>query len=184
MKLRASIRGSRVHEVGYRFFLFTRATELGCDRFFARNQLEKGDQIVIALIEGDQQQITEFRKFVESNRPEGSEVSDVAFEDYQGRVMSVDSLLNYFTGDQLCKGIPALLRIDRKQDRILEKLEETRSDIADELGASRDEVACKMDENPDAILEAMGDRRGSLDERLMGIENDISRLKSKVGLES
>ncbi len=132
MKLRTRIRDSKVHEVGYRFFLFTRATVLGCDRFFARNQLEKGDQIVTALIEGDQQQIMEFRKFVETNRPEGSEVSDVAFEDYQGMVMSVDSFLHYFNGDQLSRGKPALLRIDRKQDRILEKLEDTRSDIVGE----------------------------------------------------
>ncbi len=41
-----------------------------------------------------------------------------------------------------------------------------------------------MDENRDAIIEAMGDHRGSLDERLKRIENDISRLNSKVGLES
>ncbi len=117
MKLKAIIRGDKVHEVGYRFFFFTKALELGCQGFFARNQSNGRMQLVLALIEGDQQQLKEFKEFVQAAKPEGSNVEDIAFEDYSGSIMSTDAFMHYFTADQLNKGIPALLRIDSKQDR-------------------------------------------------------------------
>ncbi len=113
MKLRITIKGSKVHDVGYRFFLFAEANELGCDRFFARNQPLNGDQVVVALIEGDEKQLSDFKRFVEVDRPGGASVDNVTFDEYEGPVMSVDRFLHYFTADQLSKGIPALLRIDQ-----------------------------------------------------------------------
>jgi acylphosphatase len=161
MKLKAIIRGDKVHEVGYRFFLFTKSMELGCQGFFARNQSDGIKQLVLALIEGNQQQLAEFKEFVQATKPEGSNVEDIAFEDYSGSIMSTDAFMHYFTADQLNKGIPALLRIDSKQDRMLEKqdrmlekqdetifkLEEIRSDIVLEIKTSREDVVAKLDEN-------------------------------------
>jgi acylphosphatase len=149
MKLRTLIKGSKVHEVGYRFFLFTKAMELGCDRFFAKNESDGGNQIIVAIIEGDELQLADFRMFAKSHHPEGSDVADIAFEDYSRPIMSTDAFLHFFTADQLNKGIPALLRIDRKQDRMLEKqditvakLEETRADIVLEIKTSREREDC------------------------------------------
>ena len=121
MKVQARIAGGKVHEVGYRFHLLIKAIELGCERFFARNQLEDGRQLLLALTEGDEFQIEEFKRFAKTSRPEGAEVETVAFEDYQGPVMSVDRYLHFFIADQLNTGITALLRNDRKQDEMLEK---------------------------------------------------------------
>ena len=189
MKLKTIIKGGKVHEVGYRFFLFTKAMELGCDRFFAKNESDGGIQIVVAIIEGDELQLADFRMFAQSHRPEGSDVADIAFEDYSGPIMSTDAFLHFFTADQLNKGIPALLRIDRKQDRMLEKqdktiakLDETRADIVSEIRASREEITAKLDENREAIISEIGEQKGTLDDRLKRIESDISKLKAKAGI--
>jgi acylphosphatase len=189
MKLKTIIKGGKVHEVGYRFFLFTKAMELGCDRFFAKNESDGGIQIVVAIIEGDELQLEDFRMFAQSHRPEGSDVADIAFEDYSGPIMSTDAFLHFFTADQLNKGIPALLRIDRKQDRMLEKqdktiaiLETTRSDIVHEIRTSREEMISKLDENREAIISEIGEQKETRDDRFKRIESDISKLKAKVGI--
>ena len=139
---------------------------MGCDRFSARNQTLNGDQVVVALIEGDEEQLSDFKRFAEVNRPEGASVDNVAFDEYEGPVMSVDSFLHYFTADQLSKGIPALLRIDSKQDKmlekqdeIIEKIEMTGSDVVREIKTTRDEVVSKLDENREAIVAEVGDQK-------------------------
>jgi hypothetical protein len=45
------------------------------------------EQGVIALAEGDEEAIADFRRFVETRKLERSEVSNIAFEDYEGDVM-------------------------------------------------------------------------------------------------
>ncbi len=84
MKLRAKITGSRVHEVGYRVFLLRKALELGAERFNAYNTKDNGNQVLIAFLEGDKNQIAAFREFAAVNKPENADVSDIAFEDYEG----------------------------------------------------------------------------------------------------
>jgi acylphosphatase len=210
MKLKAIVKGKRVHEVGYRFFLFTRAMELGCERFFAKNQSDGGNQLLFAFIEGDEPQLAEFKMFAQNESPEGADVADIAFEDYSGPIMSLDAFMHYFSADQLNKGIPALLRIDRKQDKMLEKqdmmlekqdkmlekqdrmlekqdatiakLEETRADLIQEIKTSRDDVNSKLDENREAIIDEISEKKESLDDRLKRIESDISKLNAKVGI--
>lgn len=116
MKLKAIIRGDKVHEVGYRFFLFTKALELGCQGFFARNQSNGRMQLVLALIEGDQQQLKEFKEFVQAVKQEGSNVEAIAFEDYSGSIISIEVFMRYFIVDLLNKGISALLRQQARRD--------------------------------------------------------------------
>jgi len=152
--------------------------------------------MVVALIEGDEGQLKGFRSFVDESRPEGSEVSCTLFQEYHGYVMSVEDFMHVSIVEQLNKGIPALLRIDRKQDKMLEKqdrmlekqditiskLEETRSDIVHEIKTSREEVTAKLDENREAIISEIGEQKETLDDRLKRIESDISKLKAKVGI--
>ena len=169
---------------------------MGCQGFFARNQSDGIKQVVLAFIEGDQEQLAEFREFVQAAKPEGSNVEDVALENYSGSIMSPDAFMHYFTADQLNKGIPALLRIDSKQDRMLEtqdrmlekhdeaiaKLEEVRSDIVLEIKTSREDVVAKLNENREAIVGEIGEKKESLDERIKRIESDVFLLKSKIGI--
>jgi acylphosphatase len=203
MKLQTRILGRKVHEVGYRTFLLHKAMELGCHQFSAYNRFEEGLQTVVALIEGDEGQLSGFKSFVEESKPETSEVSGTFFEEYHGYVMSVENFMHLSMVEQLNKGIPALLRLDQKQDKMLEKqdkmlekqdkmlekqdgtiakLEETRSDVVHEIRASRDEVVSKLDENREAIVAEIGDQKITLDNRLKRIEDDISKLKAKVGI--
>jgi acylphosphatase len=189
MKLQTKILGRKVHEVGYRAFLLHKAMELGCHQFSAYNRFEEGLQTVVALIEGDEGQLLGFKGFVEESKPETSEVSGTFFEEYHGHVMSVENFMHFSVVEQLNKGIPALLRLDQKQDKMLEKqdgtiakLEETRSDVVHEIRASSDEVVSKLDENREAIVAEIGDQKITLDNRLKRIEDDISKLKAKVGI--
>ncbi len=145
--------------------------------------------MVVALIEGDEKQLKGFRSFVDESRPEGSEVSCTLFEEYLGYVMSVEDFMHVSMVEQLNKGIPALLRIDRKQDKMLEKqdstiakMEETRVDIVSEIRTSREEVTSKLDENREAIIDEISEQKETLDDRLKRIESDISKLKAKVGI--
>jgi acylphosphatase len=69
MKLKAKIRGERVHEIGYRTFLMAEVLGLGIQRFFAQNRKENGEQTIIVLVEGEEIQIAAFKDFVENNTP-------------------------------------------------------------------------------------------------------------------
>ena len=81
MKLKTKIMGNRVHEVGYRVFLLRKALELGMERFNAYNSKENGGQVLFALLDGDKDQINEFRAFAIENRPENAEVIKILFEE-------------------------------------------------------------------------------------------------------
>ena len=189
MKLQAKIWGHKVHEVGYRVFLLHKAIELGGQRFSAYNRIENGSQLLVALIEGDEEQIAEFKRFVEDSRPDGADVSSISFEEHHGYVMSIDNFMHISMVEQLNKGIPAFLRIDQKQDKalekqdkMLEKLDEMKTQVVGEMTASREVLAFKLDSNCEAITSEIGDQRITLDDRLKRIEEDISKLKAKVGL--
>ena len=116
MKLKAIIRGDKVHEVGYRFFLFTKSMELGCQGFFAKNQSDGIKQLVLVFAEGEGEQLAEFKEAVLAEKPEGSNVEDIAFEDYSGTIMPNDTFIHYFIADQLNKGISTLLRQQTSRD--------------------------------------------------------------------
>ncbi|MDW7728285.1 MAG: acylphosphatase [Candidatus Methanoperedens sp.] len=121
MRLKVKISGSRVHEVDYRVYLLRKALELGMERFNAYNTKENGMQVLNAFLEGNKDQITVFQEFTNENKPEDAEVSDRVFEDYGGYVIGIADYMHLIQVEQLSKGIPAILSIDRKQDKMLEK---------------------------------------------------------------
>jgi acylphosphatase len=189
MKLRTIIKGGRVHEVGYRFFLFTKAMELGCDRFFAKNESDGGVQFVVAIIEGDELQLADFKMFAKSHHPEGSEVADIDFEDYSGPIMSADAFLHFFAADQLNKGIPALLRIDRKQDKMLEKQDKMLEkqdkmlEKQDKMLEKQDKMLEKQDkmlETQDKMLEKQDITIAKLEETRSDIVREIKTSREEV----
>jgi len=176
MKLKAIVKGKRVHEVGYRFFLFTRAMELGCERFFAKNQSDGGNQLLFAFIEGDEPQLAEFKMFAQNESPEGADVADIAFEDYSGPIMSLDAFMHYFSADQLNKGIPALLRIDRKQDKMLEK-QDMMLEKQDKMLEKQDRMLEKQDrmlEKQDATIAKLEETRADLIQEIKTSRDDVN----------
>ena len=171
MTLKVRIRGSKVHDVGYRVILLRKAMELGAEKFNALNSEEDGLQVITAFIEGSEDAIEEFSEAVRSCKPARAEVSEISFHEYSGHIIGMDAFMHLIQVEQLDKGIPALLRIDQKQDRMLEKQDkmlekqdETREDIVNEIRSLR------------------GDLKSSLDDRFARIETDIDQIKAKIGL--
>ncbi len=185
MKLKAKITGSKVHEVGYRVFLLRKALELGVERFNAYNSKENGTQALVALLEGNEDQKTAFVDFVRSNRPENAEVGDVTFEAYEGYVISVGDYMHLIQVEQLSKGIPAILSIDRKQDKMLEK-QDKMLEKQDKMLEKQDSMLEKLDETKKEVVGEIRDLRWDLksymEQRLVKIESDIAHIKEKIDL--
>lgn len=161
MKLKAKIKGSKVHEVGYRSLLMAGVLGLGIQRFSAQNKKENGEQAVIVLVEGEAKQIAEFKDFVENNTPDRALVSAMTFEDYEGHIMSVSDYSQLNLNEQLNKGIPALLRIDEKQDKMLGK--------QDQMLEKQDKMLEKQDKTITILKEVKNDTSA--------IRIDISALR-------
>ncbi len=171
MKLKAKITGSKVHEIGYRVFLLRKALELGVERFNAYNTKEKGNQVLVALLDCNEEQVSAFKEFSRANIPEGAEVSDVTSEDYEGYITGIGDYMHLLHVEQLSKGVPAILSIDKKQDKMLEK---------------QDKMLEKLDETKKEVVgEIRGlrwDLKSYLDEKLIRIEEDIAQIKAKIRL--
>jgi acylphosphatase len=131
MKLKAKICGSKVHDVGYRVFLLRKALEFGAERFNAQNSEEDGLQILTALIEGSKDMVEEFSGAVRSHKPVGAEVSEISFQEHKGYIIDIGDYMHLLQVEQLSKGIPALLRIDQKQDQMLDKQDELLVEVKD-----------------------------------------------------
>jgi acylphosphatase len=129
MKLKVKITGPKVHDVGYRYFLMSNAIDMVLKGFHARNRMNEEEQEVIALIEGDEEAITDFKKLVETQKPEHSKVLNIAFEDYEGDVMKAGEYAQVCTALQLNKAIPVLLEIRDNTKSTLEEIKGLREDI-------------------------------------------------------
>ena len=132
MKLKVKITGPKVHDVGYRYFLMSNAIDMVLKGFHARNRMNGEKQEVIALVEGDEEAITDFKKLVETQKPEHSKVLNIAFEDYEGDVMKAGEYAQVCTALQLNKAIPVLLEIrdnTKSTPQILEEIKGLREDI-------------------------------------------------------
>jgi len=97
--------------------------------FHARNRMNGEEQEVIALVEGDEEAITDFKKLVETQKPEHTKVLNIAFEDYEGDVMKTGEYAQVCTALQLNKAIPVLLEIRDNTKSTLEEIKGLREDI-------------------------------------------------------
>lgn len=133
MKLKITITGPKVHDVGYRVFLLKHAMNLALPGLSTYNWEEmKGQQQVIVLLEGDEARIKSFLQLVEKTKPEMAEVSKVTFEDYDGDVGRASEVAMFCTFVQLDKAIPLLLKIQDNTSvtpQILEEIKGVREDI-------------------------------------------------------
>ncbi len=171
MKLQAVITGSKVHEVGYRVLLLEKALESGISRFDARNILNQETQQVVVRAEGEPDQLDAFRSAITGAHPPDAVVSDICFEEYSGYVIAITDFMHLIQVEQLTKGIPAIISIDKKQDRMLDK---------------QDLMLRKMDHMESAITgeihDLRTDLRSYLDRKLSTMEQDIQQIKAKIGL--
>ena len=186
MKLKVKITGSKVHEVGYRVFLLRKALELGVERFNAYNTKENGMQVLNAFLEGNKNQNAAFKEFANENKPEDAKVSGRVFEDYEGYVIGIVDYMHLIQVEQLSKGIPAILSIDRKQDKMLDKQDTTiqiLGNISEELRSVHEDTT-DMKSTLSRIEVDVKDTKFSLsafiEEKHQKLEGEIAEIKATL----
>jgi acylphosphatase len=173
MKLRITITGPKVHDVGYRYLLLGGAMSLRLPGFDANNFTDGKTQIVDVVVEGKEPQIAAFKKFVENNRPADAEVSDITISDYDGDVMKTSEYSQIITALQLLKAIPAVLKIEKNTALIPQIVKNT-------------DLIPQMAKNTEKILEEVKGLREEiqpgLGEQLRQMQADIRALKDRAGI--
>ena len=174
MKLKIKIVGPKVHDVGYRYFLMSNAMDLNLSGFHARNRPGGKEQEVIALVEGDEVAIDDFKSLTETNRPVGAEVSIVTFEEYDGAVMPAGQYAQVCTALQLNKAIPVLLEIRDSSKAMLEK--------QDKMLEKQDKMLEKQDKTIEEIKGLREDVRSDLTVQIQHVQSDIRAIKDRLGM--
>lgn len=111
MKLKIKITGPKVHDVGYRYFLMSMAMSNRIRMFEAHNTESDGNQEVIVFADGEDKAVEAFRGLVKTKQPARSEVSNIAFDDFDGEIMRIGEYAQFCSTVQLNKAIPVLLDI-------------------------------------------------------------------------
>jgi acylphosphatase len=174
MLLKITITGQNVHNVGYRYFLMSSAIDLALSGFNARNRMSGNKQEVVALVEGNEEAIADFKKLIERQKPEHSLVSNIAFEETDSEVMKTGDYAQVCTAFQLNKAIPLLL--DMRND-----LKEMKGDMKEMKGDMK-EMKGDMKEMKGDMKEMKGDMKAvrkntdiipQIHEEIKGMREDI-----------
>jgi len=198
MKLKIKIAGPKTHDVGYRYFLMSVAIDMGLKGFHARNKMGEKEPEVIVLVEGDDESIADFKKMVETRKPERSQVSSIAFEDYEGDVMKTESYAQICSSIQLNKAIPVLLDIRASINDMSASINDMSASINDmsanindmsaninDMKASLDEVRKNTAATPQ-ILEEIKDMREDIKPgygmSMRQVQSDIKAIKEQLGM--
>ena len=168
MKLKIKITGPKVHEVGYRYFLMSNAIDMGLKGFHARNRTGEKEPEVIALVEGDEETIADFKRLIETQKPEHSQVSSIAFEDYKGDIMKTESYAQICSAIQLNKAIPLLL--DMRND-----MKEMKGDMK----AVRTTTEATLEE----IKGMREDIQPGYGMTLRQVQSDVRAIKERLGMQ-
>lgn len=132
MKLKITITGSKIHDVGYRPYLTELAMRLALRGFEVFNDEENGLHAVIALDEGDEQRVMKSYNSAMTKRPSLAIVDNVKFDEYTGDVMPLWQFALINTASQMNKAVPVLLKIQDNTNvapQILDEIKGLREDI-------------------------------------------------------
>jgi len=171
MKLKIKITGQNVHNVGYRYFLMSSAIDFALRGFQARNTMSGNEQEVVALVEGDDEAIADFKELIERQKPERSLVSNIAFEETDSEVMKTGEYAQVCTAFQLNKAIPLLL--DMRDD--LKAVRKTTDSTLDEIKAVRGSTETTLEE-------IKGLREDIQPGYARQVREDIRAIKERLGM--
>ena len=162
LKKKLTIRGAKVHDVTYRFFLYDEASRLALSHFDARNIRGK-TPIVEIYVGGDAGKIEQLVRFAKSNFPPLAEVADVTVDDYDGEIRTIDAFERSFMLEQQGKFasyglgmLTTLNRMDKKQDEHVELTREISNKQDEHIEITRDgfaDVSEKLDTMTRAEIE-------------------------------
>ncbi len=190
LPIRMVIKGTKVQEVGYRIFLLGLAEALGISGFQARN-LEDGTLEVLAS--GNDEAIRGFIDAARRERPKRAVVESIKVEEHRGYVMGVESYYRMLSLEQLSKIVDAGLDIRDGQERLIEgqdkllKGQERLIEGQDKLLKGQERLEKRLVEGHTSIVNEIRDLRRDLreilDKRLAKLEEDVARIKVKLGIE-
>ena len=106
---------------------------------------------------------------VENRKPEHSEVSNIAFEDYDSDVMKTESYAQICSAIQLKKAIPVLLEIRDGMNAVRKTGDETLNEIK------------AVRKNTDAIPQVLDDLPGYAS-NFRQMQSDIRAIKDRLGM--
>jgi hydrogenase maturation factor HypF (carbamoyltransferase family) len=171
MKLKIKITGSKVHEVGYRPYLTELAMRLALRGFEVYNDDEEGQQVVIALVEGDEQRIAKFYNSVMKERPQLATVDNVKSEDFVDDITPLWQFASINTASQMNKAIPLLLAVKDNTDATLEEIK-------------------SMRKNTDTIPQVLEEIKGMREDIQPGygmhfrqVQSDVRAIKERLGMQ-
>lgn len=174
MKLKITLAGPKVHDVGYRVFLLKNAMNTALPGLSTYNWEADGRQQVIALVEGDEARIKAFLKKIEKDRPGLAQVTEVTSEPYEGEVGRTSEVAMLCSFVQLDKAIPLLL--DMRDD--LKAVRKTSDATLDEVRAVR--------KTTDATLEEIKGMRADIQpgyaSNFRQMQSDIRAIKERLGM--
>jgi acylphosphatase len=175
MKLKIKIAGPKVHDVGYRYFLMSTAIDMGLRGFQARNRMGEKEQEVIALVDGDEEAITDFKAMVGAKKPEHAEISNINWVDYEGDVMRTGEYAQVCSAQQLNKAIPLLL--DMRND-----LKEMKGDI--KAVRKNTDAIPRLEANTNLVLEEIKGMREDIQPGYAKqMQTDIRAIKERLGMQ-
>lgn len=184
MKLKVTIIGPKVHDVGYRPYLTELAMNLALRGFEVYNDEVRGQQVVIALAEGDEQRVMRFYSLAMTKRPQLAEVDNVGSEDYTGDVMPIWQYATMNTSSQINKAIPILLEMKDDMKELKGDMKEMKGDMKEMKG---DMKAVKG--NTDVLPHILEEIKGLRDELQPGfamqfrqVQADIRAIKERLGM--
>ncbi|OPX74529.1 MAG: Acylphosphatase [Methanosaeta sp. PtaB.Bin018] len=204
MKLKITIIGPKVHDVGYRYFLLGIAMSNRIRKFEAHNIKITEGEAVLAFVDGDELAIKAFCTQVETERPARSEVSNVVFDDFQGEVMRIGEYAQFCSTIQLNKAIPVLLEIrdnTKVTPQILEEIKAVRknTDLIPQIKKNTDSIPQikentdsipQIKENTDSIPHVLDEIKGLKDDirpgyasNLRQVQADVRAIKERLGMQ-
>jgi len=191
MKQKIIITGQEVHNVGYRYFLLANAMNLGISGFNALNSMSGDVQAVVALIEGSVKAVEEFKKMVESKKPECALVSSIAFEETDVDIMRIEGYAQFCSTVQLNKAIPLLLDMRDDLKEMKGDIKEMKGDIKEMKGDIKEMKGDikAVRKNTDTIPQIHEEIRGMREDIQPGyaaqfrlVQADIRAIKERLGM--
>jgi acylphosphatase len=184
MKLKITISGPKVHDVGYRPYLTELALSLALRGFEVFNDELNGKQSVVALIEGDETRVARFSKIATSTQPPLAKVESVSSEDYQGEIMPAWQFASMGTASQMNKAIPLLLEMKDDLKEMKGDIKEMKGDIKEMKGDIK-----AVRKNTDTIPQVLDEVRGIREDIQPGyatnfrqMQTDIRTIKERLGM--
>ncbi|TFH53255.1 MAG: hypothetical protein E4G89_01025 [Methanothrix sp.] len=175
VKLTLKISGAKVHDVGYRAFLLEAAEDLRMRGFFAQNTVEEGLQAVIVYLEGNEASMEKFQKIAQIQRPDKAVVSAITFLECSDEVEDVEVFAARFQARQLRKGISSIIRIEERQDRMI--------DLQTQMLGKQDQMLGKQDQmlgKQDQMLEKQDRTIDKLEDVVEEVRSSSDAIVSEI----